>query len=308
MARQLFSASLNGYGFVGIARFRLVALRDALLPPFTSRTAKSILMRSGCLEALRSLYTAGSGGFKPVSLRVLRRGARRLYRSGECRGAEGLITVSEGEELVMEVGFYSQSPLPLYPWCEEEVDVGYASFAIEPLGIDVKSVESLGSSKEWSRLVLRFHTPTTITTKIMIPPLRGVPRLARLLRSGREAYRLLPSPSYLLAQAARQWVALVKRGDPNESPLPYALGRIADVAVAEVDYNLRPVTACYGRDDNGRMRRVRGFTGTLILEPLIDEIRLALSRLLEFASYTGLGKSRSIGFGEVSMELVAGKG
>jgi len=304
LARQLFAASLRGEGFVGVVTVRLEPLRDALLPPFTSRTAKSILMKSSCLEPLRSLYLARQR-FKPVSVRVLRRGGARLYRAGSCEGG-GVIEVSRGETLHMEVGFYTASPLPAAPFCSEEVDVGYAGFALSVEGLEVRSVEQLGSPEGWERLALRFHTPTTIATKVMMPPLKSAPRLARKLREAREAYRLLPTPSYLLAQAARQWMALVKDGDPNEAPLPYAVGRIADVAVAEVGYRLKPVTACYGRDERGRMRRVRGFTGTLILEPLLDEVKLALSRLLEFASYLGLGKSRSIGFGELAVTRVNG--
>ena len=303
MPRQWFEASLSGEGFVGRLTLRLAALRDAVLPPFTSRTAKSILMKAGCLEPLRKLYLSRPS-FRPVTVRVLR-GPRgeRLYRAGDCGGDGRVIEVSRGEELFMELGFYSEAPLPLSPACTEEVDLGYAAFALEPAGLEVRTLGQLGRPGGWRRLVLRFHTPTTIATKVMIPPLRSAPRLLEKLRGAREAYRLLPTPGYLLAQAARQWVALVKRGDPKEAPHPYAIGRLADVAIAEVDYRLRPVTACYGRDERGRVRRVRGFTGTLVLEPLLDEIRLAASRLLEFAGYIGLGKSRSIGFGEVSLAL-----
>ncbi len=304
MARQLFQSSLVGSGFVGRATLRLAALRDSVLPPFTSRTAKSILMKARCLEPLRGLYTS-SERFRPVAVRVLRRaGGRRLYRAGSCSGDSRIIEVSQGEELVMEVGFYSQAPIPFLPSCEEEVDLDYGVFRVSLSELEVKLVDQLGSPEGWDRLVLRFHTPTTIATKVMIPPLRSAPRLLGKLRDAREAYRLLPTPGYLLAQAARQWIALVKQGDPNGSPLPYAVGRIADVAIAEVDYKLKPVTACYGKDKKGRMRRVRGFTGTLVLEPLIDEIRLVASRLLEFTGYIGLGKSRSIGFGEVSVVAV----
>ena len=55
----------------------------------------------------------------------------------------------------------------------------------------------------------------------------------------------------------------------------------------------------YGKDDNGNELKVRGVTGYIRLAVLDQGIKWAVSRLLGLAEYLGLGKSRSIGFGEV---------
>ena len=72
--------------------------------------------------------------------------------------------------------------------------------------------------------------------------------------------------------------------------------------VAEADYNIRPTTALYGRDENGRPKKPRGVTGYVIYRILNPRIAPLLDKTLALASRLGLGRSRSIGFGEIQVK------
>ncbi len=301
MARGIFMKSLSGEGFLGLARFGLVALDDAILPPFTSRTWKSVLWRSKCLSDVYKLYESRER-FKPVTIRVLKTtSGRPLYRVAD--GRDRPITVSRGHELLAELGFAGNNVFQTITsavTCSEEVDVEYARFIIEPIDLETRMVHTL-NYEDFERVVIDIVTPMTISTKIMSPPVRAE-KLSTIISRTREAYRLLPTPSYILSQAAREWIALIRGSEPNTDPIPYAIGRLADVMVAEVHFDLKPTTVLYGKE-NGKEARVRGVRGRIVLEPLNSSIKPAIHRLLTLASYIGLGKSRSIGFGEVRVSF-----
>ncbi|MCE4624512.1 MAG: CRISPR system precrRNA processing endoribonuclease RAMP protein Cas6 [Desulfurococcales archaeon] len=275
-------------------------IEDTLLPPFTSKLLKSLLLKAECLEPYRSLYIKHRS-FRPVTLRVLRtESGRRLYR---VEGGGRVLRARRGEVLLGEVDAIYKGPDPfnlLAKCSREEVDIGFTRVAVWLRGAEVYTLSDLGL-RETGVYRLRIHTPLLITTKIMAPRTAKGSKLGRLLRSTEEAYRLLPTPGYILAQAMRQWVAMVRGEEADLSSAVYSIGRLGDLLVAELDYRLRPLTVVYGKDDKG-VRRVRGVTGYLILRALNKSIVTAMSKLLAFSSLIGLGKSRSIGFGEVEAE------
>ena len=65
-------------------------------------------------------------------------------------------------------------------------------------------------------------------------------------------------------------------------------------ALMEVDYDLKPITAVY----NGK-KGPRAFAGWVIYKfrGVSKRLNQKLLRLLDYANYVGVGKSRSIGFG-----------
>ena len=285
--------SIDGTGFLTVIRVSATPINDAILPPFTGRTTKSILLKSSCLSHVARLYES-RGAFRPVAVTVLRRGNERLVKY--CNGDITPITVKAGERLYFYVKFYSPEPVHIAP-CDEIVDVGYAKFNITFDKIVVYDITSLGS-RNWNTVTLYFNTPTLLTNKIMIPPVES--KLIERLRRLPESYKILPTPSYIFAAAVRQWIAILNNDKPDMLTLPYRVGRIMDIVLREIHYNVKPVTACYGKDDNGRMKRVKGFTGRITLEPLVDELKPLIQKLAVFSAVMNLGKSRSIGFGEVA--------
>ncbi|MEB3860426.1 MAG: CRISPR system precrRNA processing endoribonuclease RAMP protein Cas6 [Desulfurococcales archaeon] len=281
-------------GFVGLARFSLTSLGDYILPPFTSRVMKAVLLKASCLQGLSAMYSGRSVG-KPVTIRVLKTlKGRPLYKT--TAGPSHVFKVRRGDVLVGEVGFYGgpgPPPLDMVSCSGEEVDIGYASFSLETLEAEVNSLESLG---EWhDRIVVDIVTPLTITARLLAPP-----GLRPLLKGKPKAYRLLAAPGYIIGQAVREWAMVASGMDPVRSlRLARRVALYAELLVEEVDFRLRPVTAIYGRSDNGDLLKVRGITGSIVLEPLDEDIGLVAWKALRLASFLGLGKSRSIGFGEI---------
>jgi hypothetical protein len=253
---------------------------------------KSIALKAGSLSEVARLYESREKG-RIVSFKVLRtlKGVPLYRQEGDKRGGE--IKVRRGETLIGEVGFLAPpgtDPLAvLTPALRaEEVDVGYARFAVEPLEVEAVRLGDLGADAP-ERIEVEILTPLLISVKILATP--GVRGRLR----GVKAYRLLPSPAHLVAQAARQ-LALTG-GCGNPAAISRAARRVAaalDPQVAEVDFQLRPVTAIYSKE-----RRVRGVVGRLVLEPLTEEARVQVWAMLRAASFTGLGKSRGVGFGDI---------
>jgi len=65
-----------------------------------------------------------------------------------------------------------------------------------------------------------------------------------------------------------------------------------------VDAQLKLETIIYGGED-GKIRRIRGVVGYITLKTLTPRITQTVDKLLALTTKLGLGKSRSIGFGEV---------
>ncbi len=293
MAR-LLANTLSGSGYLTRFVFSVEPVEgDILLPPFTGRVTKSIVANMDCMRPLWKMYRAKSR-FKPVTFKALRdRGGRPLYKRD---GGGKPLELRRNRPLFMEVTVYSPEAL-LLPCRGEEVGIGYGRVAVDPVEASIAKLETL-SKESYDTITIRILTPMTISSKIMMPPVPPGSRVGRLLLGAREMYRLLPTPGYILAQALRQWLGVVNNIHAD-TMLHYYFGRIADLLLAEVDYRLRPETVLYGKDDNGNELKVRGVTGYMRLAVLEQGIKWAVSRLLGLAEYLGLGKSRSIGFGEV---------
>ena len=71
--------------------------------------------------------------------------------------------------------------------------------------------------------------------------------------------------------------------------------------LVEVDYSVKPETVIYGKTGDGRLKLVRGFTGWIIYELIYPKLKPIYSKLLALARYMGVGRSRSIGFGQVDV-------
>jgi len=285
-------------GVLGMYTFLLtLESGPAVLPPWTGRTSKSIALKLACLDNIKDKYLEADR-FKRVSFTVLhhpRRGP--LYVAG--RRARSPLVLGRGETVLMRVGFYTKTSSP--PSCSpEEVNIGYARFLVEPLEAVFHPLHRI-TSKPLERFTLHILTPMTLAAKILAPDLPEDHPLHERLQQAPERYRLLPTPGYLVAQLARQWLAIVL-GQPVRSGLPKLLGRLADALIVENHYRLRPVTAVYGKDQEGRMRLVRGVIGTMELEVLDSWLAGILRPLLLLGQVLGVGKSRSIGFGEILVQ------
>ncbi len=282
-------------GFVAVVRLSLTPIRDVGLPPFTSATMKSILMKAECLSSLARLYMIYNRA-KPVTIRALKSEDGKPLFADKGR----MVRVRRGERLVGELGFYLlPEDNPMFPVIEcngERVKVGHAEFLVETLGAEVLNVEKLGSFPP-QRIILDLLTPLLLPVKLFASA------RAREALKGVKAYRLLPSPGYILGEAARQAALLAFRAEPKVAVrVARRTSYLLEPLVAEVDFRLKPITVSYGRD-----RRVRGVVGRIVFEPLVKHFAPQVWGLVRFAGFIGLGKSRSVGFGEVRVSRARGR-
>jgi hypothetical protein len=142
---------------------------------------------------------------------------------------------------------------------------------------------------------VRLHTPTLLSTKLMTPPHL---RTSKLIERIEDLHRLAITPAYICNEATKLWLALAKDINPAQSPTPYHLGRACDITIGEVDVQLKPETVTYDREE-GKTKRIRGVTGHILYKILTPRITPTIDKILALTTKLGIGKSRSIGFGEI---------
>jgi hypothetical protein len=296
--KQIFESVLEGAsGYIVTIRFSITPLSDVILPPMTSKLLKHIVLSSDCLSDIHG-FVRSRASIKPVTLFALRRGSRRLYST---LGSEEPLRVHGGEVLEGRVALYSRNPFSIsaLSGCEGVVEfLGY-KFAFSTREAVIEGVEGLDAGIARGKpFKLVIHTPLLLPTKIMTPPPLTSSKLVSSIKPG---YRLLPTPSYIMAAACREWLGLVKGERVEGHIAPYVVGRLADIAFYEVDINIRPTTTVYGRDERDRLQLVRGVTGYIAYTITTRRLEKTANKLLALATRIGLGKSRSIGFGEVEV-------
>ena len=292
----------NADGFLVTLKLKLNFKGNVILPPFTSKILKQILYSSNCFSMLRKLYESRSK-FRPVTLSVLHTlSGRPIYKRG---GEEQPILAREGMVLTAYIAYFVRSDAPLgnalYE-CEGYVGEPFSNIEFSTWEVEVARLDSLSLGLDRGDIVrIDFKTPLVMSTKIMtLPSLRGNP----IVRKTPNEYRLLPTPAYVAASAMRVWLGVVHGVNPDDYHAPYGVGRLADIFMPEVDYKLRPITVVYGRDNAGRLRKVRGVVGYASYTLRSRKIAVTLDKLLALAERIGLGKNRSIGFGEISVTRV----
>lgn len=288
--------------YVVSATFFVEVFEECIAPPFTSKIVKYILTTHPKFRYLRE-FVSVKKFLKPLIITPLFKGDKPLYSTYKHNGNYSVITLKPNETYVFRLGLATSN----YEVIRElyEIDGGfvttYGKFHITPGTFEVNSINSLGLSFE-KFFRINFLTPTLLTNKLMVPP----PLFTKASKVP-EKHRLIPSPSYIFNYLIRLWNSLV----PNNLKLPkpgadlwgaYRFGRISDIVVNEVDYRFKTVTAIYGKDESGKLRKVRGFVGWVIYELNYPKLKPIYSKLLALANYLGLGRSRSIGFGYVKTE------
>lgn len=285
-------------------RYTAMVLRDCVLPPLSSKVVKYVVESSG---SSLGRFLSASKPFKPISVSMLFLGGRPLY-SRVSSGGYDPITVPGGSVVGFRISVVSEhssiSPED-FRSVEGSWNTPYGSFEVSLREVEVVDVSrlSLGLGRLFR---VGFVTPTIMTNKYMLPPtLKG--------KSGGvpERHRLVPQPSYLFSYALRLWNAVVTPEEriPNQSAgdwEAYKLGRVSDVALVELDYSIRPTTVIIGRNGSGRLRTARGFTGWVVYECLSRRLLEVYGRLLALACYLGLGRSRGVGLGMVSVTSLRG--
>jgi len=279
------------------------AVRDAILPPLSSRVVKYTIDSGQLLKPFRTL-SSSRDQYKPLFISCLYgKDGRRLYREW---GYEGVLSIREGSRLLSRVSAYiSKEDLG-------EVMGGGGGVFNTPYGPFEVSVERLEVVGDLSSIsidlsggaVIRFLTPAILSPKIMIPPVKKLVERYSRLRVGTATF---PTPGVVFSYALRLWNRVapeeLRLSRPNDKDDVYSY-RVAVMGTAlteVVGHRIRPVTVVIGRDSAGRVRKARGFTGYVELNIHHSATRRAMERSLALANYLGLGRGRGIGLGEVEV-------
>ncbi|MEM1766173.1 MAG: CRISPR system precrRNA processing endoribonuclease RAMP protein Cas6 [Zestosphaera sp.] len=267
----------------------VIPLRDLIAPPLTSKLLKH------CMESRIPRRKFNSHG--NVTYTQLSDGSKPLYSVGEFpialrsgfRYSGRVVVVSEDH------GFLSQ----VDP--EIRCSGAYGDYVVSVEEIEVYEMKSL--TMELSNLFkIAFVTPTILSVKLMTPPsLRGKTRRFP------ELHKLIPQPSFMFSYLLKLWNSYASPEERIPKPpynewAHYKLGRLADITLAEIDYRVRPETAIIGRNENGTLRKARGFVGWVIYESVAPRsLHNIYAKLLKLASLTGVGRSRGLGLGQIKI-------
>jgi len=174
-----------------------------------------------------------------------------------------------------------------------------SSFLLEVVEATLENVNAMTLDLGQTRFLgVRLHTPTLLSTKLMTPPHL---RPSKLVERIEDLHRLAVTPAYICSAATTLWLALAKDINPAQSPTPYHVGRACDITIGEVDVQIKPETVTYDREE-GRTKRVREVTGYIVYKILTPRITQTLDKILALATRLGIGRSRSIGFGEIEVK------
>ncbi len=291
-------------GFIVNIKVKLYFNSDTILPPFTSRITKLLLYSSSCFERIRKLYES-KRSFRPVTLSTLHSVRGKPVFKIE-RDGDKPIRVRGGWVLATYITYYEREGSALSHLlydCSGTLKEPFNSISYSIWELEVERLDdlSIGLDKD-DVFGLEFKTPLVMSTKIMTPlSLRS----NKLIRKTPNEYRLLPTPAYVASSAMRGWLGVVKGVNPDEYHAPYGIGRLADIFMPEMDYRLKPVTVVYGRDQYDRLRKIRGVMGYVVYTVRSKRLAATLDKLLALATRLGLGKNRSIGFGEVKVSILS---
>jgi CRISPR/Cas system endoribonuclease Cas6 (RAMP superfamily) len=273
----------------------VVPLKDVIPPPLTSKIIKYMIEVRGP-EWLKNLLNR-KGPFKPITITQLFLGSIPLYSKSKNSAP---IRLKANTVFHCWINAVKSDALGI-----EEIPIltgkhitPYGDFLIDVNQVEVINISSLDIQPR-KYVKLTFLTPIVITTKHMLPP--TLKSKAKILP---ERHKLVPTPSYLISYLLKLWNNLVDPEDRIPGPAAgdweaYKLGRLADVLMPEIDYRIKGETAVIGKDNSGKLRLVRGFTGWVIYEFLHKKFAQQALKLIKLGTYMGVGRSRAIGLGQM---------
>jgi len=264
----------------------LEPLENVIVQPYTSKVVRQVLFKiAEATESIKLIEVMSSNApFKPYSMTPLYFNGRPLYKkpgdrdpvvlwAGRRYSFRSSFIISDVNDVNIAWGF--MGTLNIY---------GNKRIRMYIDDIELLHEDALGIPVKYRRtLAINFETPTIL----QLPKLRK--------RSKVNRYTLLPIPSLIFYSLKELWNRYA------DSKIDVASWR-ADYSMLLMDYDIKPVTVLYDKK-----RKIRGFTGRTLYMIMTRSNRIlsALSKLLHYATLFNVGKSRSIGFGVVTVHSFA---
>ncbi|WP_230937919.1 CRISPR-associated endoribonuclease Cas6 [Sulfolobus acidocaldarius] len=256
--------------------FEITTDHDIILPPFTSKLSRLILVK---LSDTYSKLQYQNTSYKPLRVTVIKDPeGRPVYARGR-----GKSIINGNQSYSFTFSFQDENIFrEIMEKVQTTVEAWNTKFQVNLK--DIKVVDQTESLRSESKLYrMEFLTPT------LLQPIR--PNLKR--KDNR--FVLFPYVPILLFSIVKHW------NQNMDQKIHGVTGLKTLYYMREVDYRLRPVTTYYDG------KPVRGFTGWTVFElrsKRNSKITRNVQKLLEYANYFGVGKSRAIGFGEVNVKVI----
>ncbi len=299
-----------GYSVIGMdvsvvnLHLRIDIVDRVIPPPQTSKLVKFAIDKGFILSGLRNL-SLSRGKYKPFFISNLEtfNGSKLYARDGRP------VRVRAGTSLRGRVSYATSDVSGALIQVQDapfaEVNSPYGRYAVEVVSIEVHSLRNLYLDLS-SGFRIDFRTPALLSPKLGLPPSLGV-RYSR----ARVGYTF-HLPGFIYAYSLKLWNSCVPKEmrlpRPNDQDDIYAFrAAVLGNALSEViDYRPVAETIVIGGDDSGRLRKARGFRGSMVVNLRHRSLRDAMSRALALANYLGVGRGRGIGLGEVRVEPRSG--
>jgi len=274
--------------------------RRVCIDIYSSRLSKAFIFLSKGFRKVKELYSLKSS-VKPLLLTPLRPvNGGRFILGGESTCFEA------GSNLYFSVSLASGDPGVLEDLAVDEVvqPEGWPTrFRIYTERVEFAKVDDLSigfTDPEKQAVKIVFRTPTLLPSKLMAPPLDSF----RKRLGEKNLYILYPSIGHICCYLAKLYhssTGVTLMGGPTPEWAAYFSGRLCEAAAATLDLRIVPRTVRYDEK-----RSVRGFTGWALYVFNLRRSRAVkiVDRLLALAARLGVGKSRSIGFGVVDVNVV----
>ncbi|QGA53979.1 CRISPR-associated endoribonuclease Cas6 [Sulfolobus sp. E5-1-F] len=254
-------------------QFQLKTSNDVIVPPFTSKLSRTLFLS---FSPTYSKIIESKEPHKPLRITVIKDQGKPLYSTGKSKivlKAENTYTFTVNtllEDVVKEVVKTESVDKEIYN----------TKFHVELENIIVKEEFKVKDARFYK---IHFKTPT-----LLQPPRPSIKRKAN-------RYVLFPYVPLLFYSIVSHWNRYMN------SKIVGVTGTKTLYYFREVNYRIRPLTAYYGNIPN------KGFVGWVLFELKAkkgSKLRENIRRLLDYANYFGIGKSRNIGFGEVEVTFL----
>lgn len=259
---------------------------DVIIPPYSSKLSRSIVLKILEEYKLTNLVNRirKPEARKPYIFTVVFQGDKPLYKSASSNLKFLMLKsnkvywfkfVAVGGEEVREI-----IKALTFKECVDVYGTGFCVVGIEAEVIDFKEINFDGSSKY-------------IHMKFITPALLQLPRPKKLREKIGLRHSLFPIPSLIIYSLAKHW----NSNAPENIKIPniIKLAKISDYILTEVDHYIKPETVIYDEK-----RKPRGFVGWVLYKlnkKVSEKSYEIIMKLLKYANYVGIGRSRTIGFG-----------
>ncbi|GBC75522.1 hypothetical protein HRbin06_00840 [archaeon HR06] len=262
-------------------KFGLLVQRETIIPPFSSKVSRSIILINLNKLDLKNLKLAFSLKNKPLRITPLMVKNKPLLKIKKDKFSFLTLLPNKNYEFSISVigSDLVQDLMILSKELKEEIEIYNSKIHVYPKEIKICSLKNLGL-KDSKYFYIRIVTPALL-------------QLPKPWKLKKARHFLFPIPSLILYSLVKHWNTFADSNLYIKNIHGFVWR--SNYLLTEVDYNLKPVTVIYDEE-----KEIRGFIVSIIYELRARKNTLFykyVKVLFDYANYFGIGRSRSIGFG-----------